>query len=87
MTTGFIQARSKDIFFFFCFGLNKGIRGLRGPPACRMMRVGGERLPPPHLPSPGPFLKSTNHGIVVAQSALLSCQCKRRGHGDEWHTE
>lgn len=33
-----------------------------------------------------PLLKSTNHSIVVAQSALLSCQCKRRGHRDEWHT-
>lgn len=40
------------------------------------------RTPPPN----GPLLKSTNHSIVVAQSALLSCQYKRRGHRDEWHT-
>lgn len=39
-----------DILFFFCFWLNKRIRGLCRPPACRMMRVGGER--PPHTPLP-----------------------------------
>lgn len=43
----------------------------------------GERSP---LSSREPLLKSTNHSIVVAQLALLSCQCKRRGHRDEWHT-
>lgn len=76
------------VFFAFCFRLNKRIRGLCRPPACWMMRVGGERTPhAPSLSSPGPFLKSTNHGIVVAQSALLSCRRMRRGHGDEWHTE
>lgn len=47
MTTGFIQARSMDIFFLFFLssGPNKRIRGLCGPPACRMMRVGGESNP------------------------------------------
>lgn len=43
----------------------------------------GERSP---LSSREPLLKSTNHSIVVAQLALLSCQCERRGHRDEWHT-
>ena len=39
---------------------------------------------PPSCPKP--LLKSTNHSIVAAQSALLSCHCERRGNRNEWHT-
>lgn len=54
MTTGFIQPRSMDIFFLIV-GPNKRIKGLCGPPACWMMRIGGERHPhppPPFIPTP-----------------------------------
>lgn len=47
---------------------------------------GRGETPPPRPFLPQTLIKSTNRSIVVAQSALLSCQWKRRGHRDEWHT-
>lgn len=82
MTTGFIQPRSMDIFFFFSSGPNKRIRGLCGPPACRMMRVGGVSNPPP--PKTPPKEHQSQHCCGTVGSFELSG--KRRGHRDEWHT-
>lgn len=70
--------------FFFKLGTQQKNQGTLWS-TCLPNDEGGREERGEH-PPPEPLLKSTNHSIVVAQSALLSCQCRRRGHRDEWHT-
>lgn len=78
MTTGFIQPKSMDIFFWRDQGSNKRIRRLCGPPAWRMMRVGGG------LPLAPPKEHQSQHCCGSVGPFELSGQGSGRGH--EWHT-
>lgn len=72
MTTGFIQRGSMDIFFS-SFVPHKRIRGLCGPPACRMMRAGGGTIPP-LLPWTPPKEHQSQHCCGTVGSFELSVQ-------------